>query len=252
MEARSLRPYCLVLCLMAATSILLAMTVDVDVTNEAGVRLELPRAFGDWTGSEIQFCQEANCRASYLIDEFEDPGRCARCGGPLSAMSFVEADLLPPDTGMLRMVYENPAKQPVHVSIVLSGKERGSIHRPEVCQTGQGRELVGKEVVAVPLRGRAPLKVMVLNLRQTFSGKDGSGGDFGRYYAYWFVGKDRETPYHLMRMYLMATDRITRNVAHRWAYIAIEGPRETDSDAYKQQVQEIIAQLYPYISIRES
>ena len=237
---------------MAVVSLSLAVSVDVKVTNKAGVQLNLPDAFGEWVGSEIRFCQSDACQTTYLANELEDPERCTECRSPLYSMSLGEAQLLPPDTGMRKQCYQNPGGKEVNVSIVLSGNERGSIHRPEVCLTGAGWDLESKEVAEVQLEGREPLQVMVLNLKRTASSESGMAYEMRNYYAYWFVGKDRETPYHLMRMYLMAADRVTRNVAHRWAYISVMGPRESNSDDYKEQIQKFVSDLYPHMSIGES
>ena len=237
---------------MAVASLSLAVSVDVKVTNTAGIRLNLPASFGEWVGFEIKFCQNVTCQKTHLVNQLKDPGRCGECGDPLYAMSFSEAQLLPPDTGMLKQSYRNPEGEKVNVSIVLSGNERGSIHRPEVCLTGQGWDLESKEVAEVQLEGREPLDVMVLHLKRTASGGSVMAGEMKTYYAYWFVGKDRETPYHLMRMFLMATDRVTRNVAHRWAYISLSGPRKSNSEDYKEQIQKFVSELYPYISVGES
>ena len=70
----------------------------------------------------------------------------------------------------------------------------------------------------------------------------------GEYYAYWFVGKDRETPFHLERMFWMAWDRIIHNVAHRWAYIAVAGDRSLSNDDHVEQVRGFIHDIYPYLT----
>ena len=237
---------------MAVASLSLAVSVDVKLATTAGIRLHLPDSFGEWVGFEIKFCQNITCQKTYLANELKDPDQCGECGDPLYSMSFSEAQLLPPDTGMLRKSYRNPAGKKLNVSIVLSGNERGSIHRPEVCLTGQGWDLESKEVAEVRLEGREPLHVMILNVKRTASSGSGKAHAMRNYYAYWFVGKDRETPYHLMRMFLMAADRVTRNVAHRWAYISVTGPRESSPDDSKEQIQNFVSELYPYISIGES
>ncbi len=42
METRSTRPYIIVVCLMLLTSFALAFSVDVNITDEAGIRVALP------------------------------------------------------------------------------------------------------------------------------------------------------------------------------------------------------------------
>jgi exosortase len=60
----------------------------------------------------------------------------------------IEREVLPPDTGFSRKNYESlhDRRQQVFVSIVLSGRDRTSIHRPELCLVGQGWTIAGREL----------------------------------------------------------------------------------------------------------
>ena len=113
---------------------------------------------------------------------------------------------------------------------------------------GQGNEIIKSTVIQVPMKERKPLDVMVLDLiRRHRVGDEVVEGT--TYYAYWFVGKDRETASHIKRMVWMGTDRIFRNVAHRWAYISVGGIREKEGDAHHQEVSSLLHDLYPQISL---
>jgi hypothetical protein len=83
-----------------------------------------------------------------------------------------------------------------------------------MCLVGQGNEILDSKVVEVPLEGRAPLKVMDLEILRKIRTRDGRLVTYPSYYAYWFVGKGRETPYHIQRMIWMAVDRIYFNVSN--------------------------------------
>ena len=251
MEKQSTRPYIIVVCLMLFTSVALAISVDVNVTNEAGIRVELPDKVGTWTGVEMRFCVERTCRKRFTTDELDNPMNCPSCANELSSMTYAEKLQLPDDTILLKKRYTDLSGETLFASIVLSGKERASIHRPQVCLTGQNREIVASNVLQVPIANRDPLKVMVLDLYQKWE-EEGKLFEYASYYAYWFVGKNRETPYHLMRMFWMASDRVFKNVAHRWAYISVSGRREQNSDQYKEIVQEFLAELYPAMSVTTS
>ena len=250
MERRDLRPYIIVVCLMVATSLALAVSVDTSITDEAGITMELPDSIEEWSGATIRFCHQPECQRSFLADELENFEECAACTNQLYNISLMEANILPHDTGMLKKQYRHPTGRQVNLSIVLSGKERGSIHRPEVCLTGQGRDLVEKHVLEIDVPGRSkPLKVMVLELEQKIRNAEGQTVEMATYYAYWFVGKDRETPYHHMRMFLMASDRVLRNVAHRWAYVSASGTRKSGSSDYEEEIREVISALYPHMKL---
>ncbi len=252
MEKHIFRPYFVVLILMVMTSLALAFSVDVSLTNEAGIQVKLPEKLGEWGGSQIKYCHEKGHRnVPVILSEIADPDTCPECGGNLNDMSKSEYDLLPKDTGMLKMKYNHATGRSVSASIVMSGKERGSIHRPEQCLTGQGSNLVGSHVIDVPIEGRDPLQVMVLELEYQGQNEHGQTVKGGSYYAYWFVGKDRETPYHHMRMFWMAADRVMRNVSHRWAYISVNGQRNLESDDHQDEIRQIVAELYPSMAVEK-
>ena len=65
------------------------------------------------------------------------------------------------------------------------------------------------------------------------------------YYAYWFTGMDRETPYHLQRMAWMGADRLFRNKTYRWAYISVSGIRLPDNEDYLEEIDDFLTEVYP-------
>jgi len=248
MENRTLKPYLLILVLMALTSLALAFTVDVKLTDEAGIDLRLPDQVDSWTGSEMRFCHNPSCQKEWLAADMEDPALCPECGHATSGMSLSEYNLLPRDTEIVKKRYlRRGSTDAIFASIVLSGLERGSIHRPEVCLVGQGRQITGSHRISVPIDGREPLDVMVLDLRYQPPISAGPRPEVESYYAYWFVGKDRETASHLERMTWMAWDRIVRNVSHRWAYISLGGGRNGSSRTHEDQIRAFLPDFYRQI-----
>jgi hypothetical protein len=129
------------------------------------------------------------------------------------------------------------------VSIVLTGRDRESIHRPERCLTGQGHTILSRDVLEFPMQGRDPLKVMVFTNERKIETAHGAYG-YLSYYAYWFVGQGRETPDHYMRMFWLAWDRVVHSVAHRWAYISVSGRRAKDSNEYLRQLGDFLPLLH--------
>jgi hypothetical protein len=247
METKTLKPYLVVIGLMALTALVLAFTVDVRVTDEAGIKVFFPDRVGAWTGQDMRFCQNPGCEREFPLRSLRDTNTCPVCGSKLDTMTYGEKTLLPPDTTILKKFYTNSAGEGVFTSIVLSGKERASIHRPQVCLVGQGSEIVHSSVLAVPIEGRKTLEIMVLDMLRRGRGADGAAFERASYFAYWFVGKNRETPFHVQRLVWMATDRIFHGVSHRWAYIAVAGYRKRNSDAYRKELQMFVHDLYPQI-----
>ena len=156
----------------------------------------------------IRFCIAEKCQSQFFVSELTNRLVCPKCGAAMHGMSKIEMDILPADTEGTKEKYQNMDGRQVWASIVLSGKERASIHRPEVCLTSQGNAITRSEVIDVPLEGRAPLRVKVLELAHQRDNSDGSKSTYYTYYAYWFAGKGRETPEHWQRMrsqYLVIT-----------------------------------------------
>lgn len=156
----------------------------------------------------------------------------------------MEWSLLPSDTRILKKYYKHPFLPEALASIVLSGASRTSIHRPQICLVGEGREIVGTKVITVPIAGRDTLNVTVLDMLTRQTDANGNWLEYPSYYAYWFVSPDRETPYHAERMFWMAYDRVFRGISHRWAYIAVSGARDAKGD-YIKNASDFIAAIYP-------
>lgn len=251
METRQFKPYIIVIGLMILTSLALAYTVDVNMTNEAGIQVYLPGRVDDWVGREILYCQNPEHQRTYFAEDLEDRTTCPDCGHELFMMSVDERRVLPADTIILKKQYQHPEGAVVTASIVLSGMDRSSIHRPQLCLVGQGQEIVREWSHTVPMEGRDPLTVMVLDMLRRWRGPDGQNQEHAFHYTYWFVGKGRETHSHLMRMALMAYDRIVHNTAHRWAYISVSGARDSEG-RYVEEIENFIQIIYPQMALTTS
>ena len=252
MERSLFKPFLNIIILMVLAILALAFTVGVELNFVPGVKMELPKDVGGWVGDELRFCHNADmCDRNFAhngiyLSELEIPDICPDCGEKLYKMSRAEYEALPKDTEFLKSAYTNDTGARVFTSIVLSGTARDSIHRPQRCLKGQGNTLNGEYTLEVPLEGRDPLKVRVVKTSRVYQTQDGQVEYYG-YYAYWFVGQDRETPYHLGRMFWLAWDRVVRSCANRWAYIAVSGKREEEGTAYEADIIDFIQAVYPYV-----
>lgn len=242
-------PYIALLTVLALGVFAMAFTTTVRDTGEAGIRRTLPVTLRGWQGEEVRYCQNRTCQQLVLQKRFEQEETCPTCGGSLSTASIVEWSLLPADTYIHKKVYTFPGKPYILASIVLSGASRTSIHRPQICLVGDGREILATHVIEVPLQNRKPLKVTVLDMLQRNKLPDGTWGVQHSFYAYWFVSPDHETPYHGERMFWMAYDRVFRGLSHRWAYIATSSWRDPENDQHLVRASEFIHDLY--LSIAE-
>jgi EpsI family protein len=157
---------------------------------KAGVVMDLPVKVGDFTGKEI-------------------------------AATMGELAILPKDTQIARREYADAGGDRIMASIVLSGGEKRSIHRPEVCLPAQGWTMRGGKVEKINLADGRDLEVMDLSLVRDVEVAKGDRRKLYANYFYWFVGSEVTTPHHWSRVFLTSFDRITKNLNHRWAYVIV-------------------------------
>jgi hypothetical protein len=254
MEKSIFKPFLTVVILMVLATLALAFTVDVTLEDKPGVVMNLPETLEGWVGNELRFCHNEACysktalQGQYYVRDLELPDICPDCGERLSTMSWAEYDALPKDTEFVKSAYTNEAGGRVFASIVLSGMERNSIHRPQRCLVGQGNTIMNEHVIKVPMEGRNPLKVAVIEAQRNYNTAEGPQTYYS-YYAYWFVGQDRETPSHYARMFWLGWDRVVRSVSHRWAYIAVSGMRNPEGREYETEIADFVRELYPPLLI---
>ena len=246
---RPYAPHLVIIALLALALALLKYGVDVTQHDQAGLRLAPPAQAGAWTGTVLRYCHAPACGKEFATDALANPAVCPACGAPLFSMTRIEKEGLPPDTDVVKARYTRAGGRTLYVTLLMSGKGRESIHPPQACLLGQGMQILRSRVLRIPLAGRPPLDVMALDLARHWTGTDERLHQEWGYFAYWFVGRGRETPYHLARMFWTALDQLAHNVTHRWAYVAIMGNRPADTDAYRKEVAEFVEQFYPQITM---
>ena len=161
-----------------------------NTTPKAGVVMDLPVTVGGFTGKEV-------------------------------AATMGELVTLPKDTQITRREYVDAGGDRIMASIVLSGGEKRSIHRPEVCLLAQGWTMRGGRVEKIALADGRDLEVMDLSLVRDVEVAKGDRRKLYANYFYWFVGSEVTTPHHWSRVFLTSFDRITKNLNHRWAYVIV-------------------------------
>ncbi len=165
-----------------------------------------------------------------------------------------EKTILPLDTEFERSVYSSLDGAEVNCQIVLSGGEKRSIHRPEICLPGQGWTIKSARPVEVKLGEGAHLEVMELTLERPVELQDGTRKSLESLFLYWFVGSDKTTAYHHERIFLTSKDRVLQNINHRWAYVVVSTPvlgsiikGGRDHAATEAMLHEFIREITPYI-----
>ena len=184
-----------VLVLAGVTTLACRLSPEPQAGDDSGVIMQLPAKAGEFAGVPLEIPKE-------------------------------ERDKLPADTEIVRMGYSTIGKNAMErnritASIILAGAERRSIHRPEVCLTGQGWSFLDSRTIPVAIAPGLDLQVRDLLIERPVTLKDGRRRNLRAHYLYWFVGSDVSTPSHLTRMWLSTRDSVLRNVNHRWAYASL-------------------------------
>lgn len=207
--------------------------------ESADVETRLPDFVGDWSGDTILFCQSEACGSAFAGEELDGVTNCPSCGGMLDPVSLGERTLLPRDTVILHRRYRNQAGLTVMVSVVISGQDQRSIHRPQQCLPAQGYAVQSSKVLRVPLDGGGSLDLAVLSANRP--------GSVPVVFAYWFMGQGHETASHFRRFALMGWETVRRGVRARWTYVSVQLESSAGKDHAEQAIQIFVRQLYPLI-----
>jgi EpsI family protein len=168
--------------------------------------------------------------------------------GRRTEISAIEREVLPPDTGYSRKLYVAVAdpRQQVLLSIVLSGRDRTSIHRPELCLVGQGWTIVdrGEHRFAFPGRPDGGFPATLLRVRREVAGPKGKVV-VPQVVAYWFVGGDRVVASHEWRFLRDAWNRVVRGRADRWAYVLMQTDAADGEPAALARLQAVLDETLP-------
>ncbi|MCE0522941.1 MAG: EpsI family protein [Methylacidiphilales bacterium] len=219
---------CLVLLLLAiVVALAYWFNPPIDIQSQAGVVMNLPVLIGDYYGQE-------------------------------GVISDAEHLILPKDTEFARRDYEDGQGHQIICSIVLSGAEQRSIHRPEACLVGQGWDIIGQEYVPMPLASGHQLVARRLTLERREPDQNGGSVVVRAFYVYWFVGQNVATPSEMQRVLLSNWDRVVHNRSHRWAYVSFFSlitddlqPNGLNADKTQALLADFARQIVPTFQISE-
>jgi exosortase len=167
--------------------------------------------------------------------------------GRRSEVTAIEREVLPRDTGYSRKIYvsiADPSKQ-TFLSIVLSGRDRTSIHRPELCLVGQGWTINGSfshQFSASTASKEFP--ATVLRVAKEVSTPNGRVV-IPQLVAYYFVGGDAIVATNWERVTQDAWNRVVHGRADRWAYVLIQTSALDGEQMALQRIQKILDGTLP-------
>ncbi len=166
--------------------------------------------------------------------------------GRRAEVTPIEREILPPDTGYSRKVYVSlgaPSRE-VLLSLVLSGRDRTSIHRPELCLVGQGWTIDGAQTHRFNRPGGGSFPATVLQIQREVASPRGTI-KVPQLAVYWFVDSETVVASHWERLARDAWNRLTRARADRWAYVLLQTDAGDGATAALQRMQQVLDATLP-------
>jgi exosortase len=167
--------------------------------------------------------------------------------GRRTDVSAIEREVLPPDTGYSRKTYvslSDPSQQ-VFLSIVLSGRDRTSIHRPELCLVGQGWTIEGSFEHSFAFPGtQARFPATVLRVQKEILTSAGRGR-VPQLFAYYFVDSETTVATHWDRLARDSWQRVAHGRSDRWAYVVAQTGSSDGEERALGRIQAILDGTLP-------
>lgn len=245
----SLRPAFLLACVLAV-----ALPVGLEAERRAARTLpppeldpvdfladELPELEG-YRSAVPWHCQNEQCgRIEERPVGDAGPSPCPACGTEMSRWSLAEKTILPSDTILRKRYYYDPMGDVYRVTLVVNGRSRRSIHRPEGCLPAHGFSMENAHVERFLLDDGATIDVNCTDLRRQFETTDWRLGQ-----GYFFVSPRLQTARHLTRILTSVRDRALRNRITRWGMVSVFCEESlTHTPERLETVRRFLSRFYP-------
>ncbi len=231
MERKSLKPFIALIAILSVFILVCALTTRGRLDSSLPVRGVLPSRIGNYEGTSFLHCQNESCMESFPVEKLTNTPSCAVCGAELGAITLAEKQLLPEDTTILHKTYEDKLGRIFHVSVVIGGHERRSIHKAQRCLVAQGHTITKQYMIKAPITKKETLDVRIMELNKS-----------RMFYAYWFTDGKRETASHIARLFWVAWDGVVHNKRRKWAYLSVFSNEKINS-ALIMELKSFISRL---------
>ena len=158
-------------------------------------------------------------------------------------------DILPKDTSFGQRLYSAPDNFQALINVVLMGRDRSSMHKPQICFEGQGwiiNDNVSTETtvpIERPCAYNLPVMKLIANKVVSVNGQQTT---YRQVYVYWFLAPNEITAKHWQRMWWLARDLFRTGVLHRWAYISFRSIcAPGQEDVTFERLKKLIAAAVP-------
>jgi hypothetical protein len=136
---------------------------------------------------------------------------------------------LPKDTSFGQRLYKAPDGFAMYMRVVLMGRDRTSMHKPQLCLTGQGWQIDQDASAVTQLRVQRPYEYdlpLVKLVAHKMVSIDGQNQPLSGVYVYWYVADDAvsASTSGFERMRLMAAKLLRTGILQRWAYVSCFAP----------------------------
>lgn len=166
----------------------------------------------------------------------------------LKDRSVGEKVLLPDNTPIRRRNYKAQNGTQLTTTVVFSGLERGSIHRPQNCLRAAGGRIFNEYNHTIKISEDKNLDIHIIDLSNVYTSASGKTEVVNSVYAYWFFNPFNETPSHTTRFIYTLLDGAFLNYRPRWAYVSVAfNIDHNDPDRWKTILQDFIPRLYPFL-----
>ncbi|MCB1278257.1 exosortase/archaeosortase family protein [Prosthecobacter sp.] len=140
-------------------------------------------------------------------------------------MTAQEKNLLDEGVRLSRNVYASSTGRQIMATVILSGFEKRSLHRPEVCLPNQGWTVTDRTPIPLRLEDGREITVMMMRIFRDVEPRPGVRIRTRALNFYWYIGSNGTTcPEHYEHVFLSYYDSVFRNIQHRWAMASIYVP----------------------------
>jgi hypothetical protein len=201
-------PICsaLALCLIGATAVMLRQVQSRQVLAPPGVRTE---PLADSIRLKAVLPEKVLNYDSKWVDTDD-----------------VTLGTLPKDTSFGQRRYWTPDGFWLDLRVVLMGRDRTSMHKPQLCLTGQGWHIddAASAQASIPMSRPYQYDLPVVEL--VAHSVDREHQPLSGIYVYWYVADDAvsASTSGLQRMYWMAAKLLRTGILQRWAYVSCFAP----------------------------
>jgi len=215
------------------------------------IALELPGMLGNLKGQPIWYCHAQACERIFAESEVahtregetEAAPLCPHCAVPLHPSSWSEHTILPDDTRFIKSQYGD-GEDSWNTTVVVSGKSRISIHRPELCLPGQGYVLESKKPHTLVLDNGRRLDVMIFKVSKAGAPSIG--------FVNFLASESVQTSSHFKRICHDILQRSLHGRVNRWAMFTFVGSKPVDNPEELEKLRAMLSTWWPQVYLPDS